>query len=178
MIDMRERGKDHPYAPKAKSAPLHKKELEAESIPRSKQTEQEATLPSELPTQLPSELPSELRQWPIQLALLNPEAPYFKSAHLLVAADCVPFTYADFHRHFLKGKILIIFCPKLDSTIEQYIAKLTHIFKRHDIQSITLMNMQVPCCFGVGQIVQEALRRAEKDIPLKDYTISLRGEIL
>lgn len=121
---------------------------------------------------------SEINNWPIQLQLINPNAPYLKNADLLIAADCVPFTYANFHQRFLKGKVLIIFCPKLDVTIEQYINKLTEIFKNQDIQSITLLHIEVPCCFGVESIVKEALTRAGKTIIIKEYTISLQGEII
>lgn len=123
-------------------------------------------------------LKSELKQWPIQIQLLNPNASYFKNAELLITADCVPFTFANFHQRFLKNKVLIVFCPKLDKTIEQYIEKLTQIFKTQDIKSITIVHMEVPCCFGVENVVQEALKRAEKDIIIKEYTISLKGEII
>ncbi|HOJ63911.1 MAG TPA: 4Fe-4S binding protein [Spirochaetota bacterium] len=123
-------------------------------------------------------LKSELRQWPIQLQLLNPMAKYFDDADLLIAADCVPFTFADFHRRFLKGKILIILCPKLDRVIDQYIEKLTLILTNHNIKSITTIHMEVPCCGGVNYIIKEALERSGKNIIVKDYTISLNGEII
>jgi len=123
-------------------------------------------------------LKSELRQWPIQLQLLNPNAPYFKNADLLIAADCVSFTFANFHQKLLKGKILIIFCPKLDSNIEQYIDKLTEIFKHQNIRSITLAHMEVPCCSGIESIVKKAIEQSGKDIIIIKYIISLRGEIL
>jgi len=121
---------------------------------------------------------SQLGQWPIQLSLLSPNAPYFKDADLVIAADCVPFTYADFHNRFLKGKILIIFCPKLDTTLEQYVEKLTAMFKENNIKSITLVHMEVPCCGGLSRLTEEALRRSGKNIVIKDYTISIRGEII
>jgi ferredoxin len=121
---------------------------------------------------------SELGQWPVQLGLLSPGAPYFKDADLVIAADCAPFAYADFHRRFLRGKILIVFCPKLDATIDQYIEKLTAIFRDGGIRSITLVHMEVPCCFGLGRVVEEALKRSGKNIVMRDYTISLRGEII
>ncbi len=120
---------------------------------------------------------SALRQWPIQLKLLNPGAPYFKGADLVIAADCVPFSYANFHARFLAGKILIVFCPKLDSASEQYVEKLTEILKNNDIKSITTVHMEVPCCTGTVRIVEEALRNSGKHIIVKDYTISLKGEI-
>jgi ferredoxin len=123
-------------------------------------------------------LGSELRQWPVQLQLLNPHAPYFKDADLVIVADCVPFAFADFHRRFLKDKMLIIFCPKLDQTIDQYVEKLTQLFTDNSVKSIALVHMEVPCCFGVEKIVQEALKASGKNIALKDYTISLQGEII
>lgn len=121
---------------------------------------------------------SELRQWPIQLQLLNPMAPYFKNSHLLIAADCVPFSYGDFHRRFLKDKIVIVFCPKLDRVIDQYIEKLSLILQNNDIKSITTIHMEVPCCGGVNYVVEEALKKSGKYIPIRDYTISLNGEII
>lgn len=123
------------------------------------------------------EINSELTQWPVQLQLLNPEAPYFKNSDIVIAADCVPFAYADFHRKFLKGKKLIIFCPKLDTTIDSYIQKLTEIFKQN-IKSISIVHMEVPCCFGVNRIVDTALEKSGKDIPVEDITISVQGEIV
>jgi ferredoxin len=121
---------------------------------------------------------SELSHWPGQLQLLNPHAPYFQNADLVIAADCVPFTYADFHRRFLRGKTLIVLCPKLDRVDDLYIEKMTEIFKHNDIRSITLVHMEVPCCFGLNNLVEEALKRSGKNIIIKDYTISIRGGII
>jgi len=121
---------------------------------------------------------SQLRQWPVQLQLLNPHAPYFQNAELLVAADCVPFAYANFHQRFLKGKIMITFCPKLDKTIDQYIDKLSVIFRDNHIKSVSVVHMEVPCCSGTLVIIQRAMERAKKIIPIKDYTISISGEII
>jgi NAD-dependent dihydropyrimidine dehydrogenase PreA subunit/phosphohistidine swiveling domain-containing protein len=123
-------------------------------------------------------LQSELQQWPIQLRLLNPHAPFFQDADLLVCADCAPFTYADFHRKFLKGKVLVMFCPKLDEDLDGYVEKLTAIFKDNTIKSITIVRMEVPCCGGTERIVEEALKRSGKNIILRGYTISLQGEII
>lgn len=120
---------------------------------------------------------SELRNWPVQLQLINPQAPYFEDAHLLIAADCVPFANPNFHR-FIKDKVLIIFCPKLDRTIDSYIEKLSEIFKNHRIRSISTVHMEVPCCSGVEKIVEMALQKAGRDIPLTDTTISIRGEVI
>ncbi len=120
----------------------------------------------------------ELKNWPVQLQLLNPNAPYLKNADLLIAADCAPFAYANFHQRFLKDKVLIIFCPKLDQTIDQYVDKLALIFEKQDIKSISIVHMEVPCCSGIGIIVQRALEKAQKNIIIKDYTISINGEIV
>jgi ferredoxin len=113
-------------------------------------------------------LNSELSQWPIQLHLINPGAGYLKNADLLLAADCVPFAYPDFHRKFLKGKILIILCPKLDEGIDEYISKLADIFANQDVRSVTIAHMEVPCCFGVEKIVRSALQKANKNIQITD----------
>lgn len=121
---------------------------------------------------------SQLRQWPIQLHLLNPHAPYFKDAEIVVAADCVPFAFANFHARFLKGKILIIFCPKLDQSHEAYLEKLSTMFSDNNIKSISVVHMEVPCCSGTLSIVEEALRLSKKQIPVREYTISLDGKIV
>ena len=121
---------------------------------------------------------SELRQWPVQLSLLNAAASYFDNADLLVSADCVPFAYAGFHPDLLQGKILIIFCPKLDADIEGYIEKLAEIFTRHAIRSITIARMEVPCCGGVRYVVEKALEKAGKKIPIVEKTVSIRGGML
>lgn len=129
-------------------------------------------------TDEPQILSAELRNWPVQLQLLNPNAPYLKNADLLIAADCAPFAYANFHQRFLKDKVLIILCPKLDKTIDQYIDKLAEIFQKQDIKSISIVHMEVPCCSGIEVIVKRALEKAQKNIIIKDYTISIKGEII
>ena len=120
---------------------------------------------------------SELRQWPIQLHLVPPSAPYFKNADLILGADCVPFAYPNFHADFLKGKAVAIGCPKLDDS-EAYIDKLAQIVKIAAIKSIKVVHMEVPCCYGLVHIAQEAIKRSGKDIPLKTVNIGIRGEIL
>jgi ferredoxin len=120
---------------------------------------------------------SELRQWPVQINLVSPSAAYFKDADLVIAADCVPFTYASFHRDFLKGKILLIGCPKFDDT-EYYMEKITEIFRQNEIKSVTVVHMEVPCCFGLKAVIKEALKESGKNIPLKEINISIKGEIL
>lgn len=123
-------------------------------------------------------LSSQLNNWPIQLMLMNPDAEYLDNADLLISADCAPFSYPNFQQRFLKNKILIMFCPKLDKTIDAYVEKLSYIFANKDIQSISIVHMEVPCCSGVEIIVKKALERAGKIITIKDYTISISGEIV
>jgi len=118
-----------------------------------------------------------LRQWPAQLTLVNPDAEYFKEAELLVAADCVPFAYPNFHQDFLQGKALVVGCPKLDD-YEFYLNKLTEIIKRGSLKKINVVLMEVPCCFGLINLVKEALSQAGKDIPLEQVVVSIRGEVL
>lgn len=120
-------------------------------------------------------LASELRQWPTQLTLVPPTAPWLQGADLLIAADCTPFAYAEFHRDFIKGKVLVNACPKLDNC-EPYIAKLTEIFTRNDIRSITVTIMEVPCCRGMVMVVRQALAAAGKDIPVEVAVIGIDGE--
>jgi ferredoxin len=119
---------------------------------------------------------SHLRQWPVQLKLLNPAAPYFDDADLLLAADCVPFAHANFHQEFLKGRTVIMFCPKLDPYIDEYVDKLAMVFTLHDIRSITVARMEVPCCGGVTAILQRAMEKAGKALPVTETIISIRGE--
>jgi len=121
---------------------------------------------------------STLRQWPTQLHLLSPAATYFKNSDILITADCVPFAFANFHSRFLKGKSLAMFCPKLDSNQESYLEKLTEIFKHQSIKSITVVRMEVPCCSGALAITEKALKASGKNIVLKDYVISVEGEII
>jgi NAD-dependent dihydropyrimidine dehydrogenase PreA subunit len=119
---------------------------------------------------------SMLSHWPVQLKLVPVNAPYFEDADLLVAADCVPFAYPNFHHDFLKGKAVVVGCPKLDD-IQFYTEKLTEIFRTNSIRSITLPFMEVPCCFGLVRAVEEALKVSGKDIPLKKVKIGIRGDI-
>ena len=120
---------------------------------------------------------SELRQWPIQIHLVPPSAPYFQNADLVLGADCIPFAYSNFHADFLKGNAVIIGCPKLDDA-DAYTDKLTRILESSDIKSIKVIHMEVPCCYGMVRIAQEAIKRSGKDIPLKTVNIGIKGEIL
>ena len=123
-------------------------------------------------------LSSQLRQWPVQLHLVNPHAPYFNNADLLVAADCAPFAHADFHRQLLKGKKLVILCPKLDSGMDEYLDKLTEMFSSQNIKSVTVVHMEVPCCFGAARLVQEAVRNSGRDIPVEVSIVSVSGDLI
>jgi NAD-dependent dihydropyrimidine dehydrogenase PreA subunit len=120
---------------------------------------------------------SALRQWPVQINLVPPTAPFLKNADLLVTADCTPFAYANFHQDFLEGKVLMVGCPKFDDT-EAYLEKFTEIFKKADIRSVTTVFMEVPCCHGLPMIVKRALEASGKDIPVEHVIISVTGEIL
>lgn len=118
---------------------------------------------------------SELRQWPTQLHLVPPTAPYLQNAHLLIAADCVPFAYAEFHRDFIKGKVLVNACPKLDDT-SPYVDKLAAMIANNDIQSVTVTIMEVPCCRGLAMFAQQAITQSGKDVPLEIVVIGVNGE--
>lgn len=119
---------------------------------------------------------SQLSQWPCQIKLVPPNAPYFKNAHLLIAADCTAFAYGNIHNDFIKNKITLIGCPKLDSG--DYSEKLTDILANNDIKSVTVLRMEVPCCGGIVSAVTTALRNSEKMIPWNVVTISVDGRIL
>ncbi|WP_320129970.1 4Fe-4S binding protein [uncultured Sphaerochaeta sp.] len=121
-------------------------------------------------------VPSQLSQWPVQIQLVSPKASFLQGSDLLIAADCVAYAYGDFHRKFIKDKVTLIGCPKLDSP--SYIEKFTEIFQQNDIKSITVVRMEVPCCGGLSYAVQEALKACDKIIPLALVTISTNGEIL
>ncbi len=117
---------------------------------------------------------SELRQWPTQLHLVPPTAPYLQDAHLLIAADCVPFAYAEFHRDFIKGKVLVNACPKLDDT-SPYVDKLAAMIANNNIQSVTVTIMEVPCCRGLAMFAQQAIKQSGKDVPLEIAVIGVDG---
>jgi len=122
-------------------------------------------------------LDSQLSQWPVQLMLVPAGAPYFDNADLLICADCVPFAYANFHQDLLKGKILLVGCPKLDN-IEIYRQKLKDIFKNNNLRSVAYAHMEVPCCFGLVGIIREAITFSGKDIPFEEVNIGIKGERL
>jgi NAD-dependent dihydropyrimidine dehydrogenase PreA subunit len=121
-------------------------------------------------------VPSELSQWPIQLHLISPVAPYFKDCDLLIAADCTAFTLGSFHQDLLKGKKLIIACPKLDQT-GGYVEKIVELLKSNTVHSLTVVIMEVPCCSGLFRMVQEAVEFSGTRLPVKKIVISLDGAI-
>lgn len=121
--------------------------------------------------------PSALGHWPVQIRLVPPGAPFLRDADVLIAADCVPVAYPSFHKDFLKGKAVMIGCPKFDDA-EAYIEKLSQVFAQSGIKSITSVIMEVPCCSGLPTIVKKALERSGMEIPLEEVVVSARGEIL
>ena len=121
---------------------------------------------------------SELRQWPVQLHLVSPRAPYFQGADLLLAADCTAFAMGDFHSKHLKGKALAIACPKLDDGQDAYLEKLVALIDEAKVNTITVLVMEVPCCGGLQRLVEEALSRASRKVPLKRVLVSLQGEVI
>ena len=122
--------------------------------------------------------PSELRQWPVQMHLVNPNAPYFKGSDLLLAADCVAFSMGGFHSNHLKGKSLAIACPKLDQGTDSYVEKLTAMIDISKVNTITVMMMEVPCCGGLLQMVRTALANASRKVPVKKMIVGINGEVL
>jgi hypothetical protein len=120
---------------------------------------------------------SELCHWPVQIRLVPPNAPFLKGADLLVAADCTPVAYPNFHRDFLKGKAVMVGCPKFDDT-EAYIQKFAEIFKTAEIKRVTVVVMEVPCCQGLPHIVEKGMSLAGRKIPVEKAVISPRGVIL
>ncbi|MCG6190225.1 ATP-binding protein [Maribellus maritimus] len=125
-----------------------------------------------------TEIPSALTQWPVQMHLINPAASYFQGADLLVAADCAGFAYGNFHNDFIKGKKLVIACPKLDHGKDIYIQKLTHLIDNARVNTITVVIMEVPCCGGLSQMIQIAAQSASRKVPIKEVVISIRGDVL
>jgi len=121
---------------------------------------------------------SQLRQWPIQLHLISPVAPYYQGADVVLAADCVAYALGDFHREYLKGKSLAIACPKLDAEQQVYSQKIKAWFEEAEINTLTVMIMQVPCCMGLLNLVQQAAAEVTRKVPVKSLVVGLKGEIL
>ena len=121
-------------------------------------------------------VPGQLTNFPVQIRLVPPNAPYFDGAELLIAADCTAYSYGNFHRDFIRGRVTLIGCPKLDGV--DYAEKLTQILKYNDIRSVTVTRMTVPCCGGLSYAVQKAVENSGKKIPLNIVTISPEGQII
>jgi len=121
-------------------------------------------------------LRSELGHWPVQLTLVPPTAPFLQEADLVLAADCVPFAYADFHRDFIRDHALLVACPKLDD-FQAHQRKLNDIVSHSTIKSITVVRMEVPCCSGMLHMAKEAINASGKDIPLEEIVVGIRGEV-
>ena len=121
---------------------------------------------------------SELQQWPVQMHLINPAASYFYGQDMVLAADCAAFSHGDFHRTFLRGKKLVIACPKLDSGKEIYVEKIRRLIDESKINTLTIIMMEVPCCGGLSQLAKIAQSQASRKIPVKEVIISIRGKVL
>lgn len=121
---------------------------------------------------------SELRQWPVQMHLINPNAAYFKNADIVLAADCVAYSMGDFHQKWLKDKSLAIACPKLDEGLESYIRKIQQLIDDALVNTITVMIMQVPCCGGLLQMTKQAANQAKRKVPVKVVLVGLEGDVL
>lgn len=137
---------------------------------------EEAAEAAQNETAAPCSMQSQLTNWPVQIKLAPVRAPYFNHARLLIAADCTAYAYANFHQEFLKGKVALIGCPKLDDV--DYSEKLTEIIRSNDIQSVTIVRMEVPCCGGLQHAAMTALQNSGKFIPWQVVTISIDGKIL
>ena len=134
--------------------------------------------PAPTPQNQDADIPSELRQWPVQLHLINPAASHFTGTDLLLAADCVAFSMGDFHRKLLKGKTLAIACPKLDQGMDSYMQKIVRLIDESQINTISVVMMEVPCCGGLLRLVQKAAEQASRRVPIKMMIISVEGEVL
>lgn len=130
------------------------------------------------PEQSTGTVQSQLRQWPIQLHLVSPAAPYYQGADVLLSADCVAYALGGFHPEHLKGKSLAIACPKLDEGQDVYLEKIKSMFDEAQINTLTVMIMQVPCCSGLLNLAVQASRQAKRKVPIKSLVVSLEGEIL
>ncbi len=165
-----------------REAPAYDETAAATAKQRKKESETPCGCPGAKPQTLKTEnthpihIGSQLAQWPCQIKLASISAPYFNNASLLIAADCTAYAYANFHEEFMKGKITLIGCPKLDAV--DYSEKLTEIIKNNNISDVTVLRMEVPCCGGLEAAVKKALQNSGKDIPCNVTVISVKGEIL
>ncbi len=145
------------------------------SAMRSMKPQRTAAIPAATPADSGSS--SELQQWPVQIRLVNVHAPYFQNCDLLIAADCTAFAYARFHQDFIRGRVTLIGCPKLDDNA-YYTQKLTEILAANKIRSITVVRMEVPCCGGIVKAVKQAMLNNELILPYNEIVISVEGQIL
>ncbi len=160
--------------PKCPTGAITFEEREADAYDKSAVAEHKATLaPSALHD---GPMPSALQQWPVQIKLVPVNAPYFNDAHLLIAADCTAFAYANFHGDFMKNRITLIGCPKLDEG--DYSEKLTAILEQNQIKSVTVARMEVPCCGGLSNAAILALKNCSKMVPWNVAVISTEGEVI
>ena len=136
----------------------------------------EETAQEEENTSSAAPVTSQLSNWPVQIKLAPLQAPYFDGAKLLIAADCTAYAYANFHKEFIRGKVTLIGCPKLDAV--NYSEKLTEILRNNDIQSVTIVRMEVPCCGGLEMAAKKAIQDSGKFLPWQVVTIAIDGEIL
>ena len=162
-----------PYNEAAVQAARQHKAAHASGCPGSMA---KALHPAEAGESAPTTAPSQLRQWPVQIKLVPVNAPYFDGARLLIAADCTAYAYAAFHERFIRGHITLVGCPKLDDV--DYSEKLTAIIRSNDIQEVTIVRMEVPCCGGLENAAKRALQASGKFIPWQVVTISTDGRIL
>jgi len=121
---------------------------------------------------------SQLRQWPVQLHLVPPNAPYFQGKDVILVADCVGYSIGDFHKDYLKERSIAIACPKLDTNTEIYVDKLTQMIDNAKINTLTVMTMEVPCCNGLLGLAKKATQKASRKIPIKSIVVGIKGEIL
>ncbi len=120
----------------------------------------------------------QLKQWPIQMHLVSPQAPYFQEKDVLITADCVPFAYADFHKDYLKGKSIAIACPKLDSEQDVYSEKVRALIDESKINTLTIAIMQVPCCFGLTHVIKAGVEKATRKVPVKQVVFGVEGKLI
>ncbi len=132
----------------------------------------------ETQTEVRGKISSTLRQWPVQMHLISPIAPYYHGADVVLSADCVAYSYGDFHRDFLKNKSIAIACPKLDQGRDIYIEKIKALIDDAKINTLTVAMMEVPCCSGLLALTQEAVKRANRKVPIKFIIIGIQGDIL
>lgn len=148
------------------------------SCPSSRlQTFLKAPLPAQPGAEEPGQTESELSHWPVQIRLVPPSAPFLKGADLLVVSDCAPVAYPNFHRQFVRGKTVLLGCPKFDDA-QDYVRKFAEIFRVADIRSVTVIDMEVPCCSALPAIVAKGMKEAGRQIPVEEIVIGVRGQIL